>query len=257
MVDEMPRLVFAAISGSHMFGFPSVDSDFDIRGMHVEPPRVMLGLDKPVETRELLDGDFDFVSQEARKFLLLLFKNGNALEQLWSPLVIYSTPEHEKLKQLSLSCITHSHAAHYFGFADAQRHMFEQRKVYEVKPILYTYRIYMAGIHLLRERDVVSDINVLNQEHNLGAVEDLIAQKIKGEHVVARESQMERFRSDIDTLRAKLLEAEESNPLPAYIEQRVKDQVNDLLIEMREMSGQADRDAPRHAHEKDLSKTGP
>jgi hypothetical protein len=53
--------------------------------------------------------------------------------------------------------------------------MFEQCKVFEVKPILYTYRIYMAGIHLLRERNVVSDINVLNQEHKLGAVDDLIA----------------------------------------------------------------------------------
>jgi predicted nucleotidyltransferase len=95
MAAEMPWLVFATVSGSHMFGFPSVDSDFDIRGMHVEPPRSMLGLEQPIETREQLDGDFDFVSQEARKFLLLLFKNGNVLEQLWSPLVISTTPEHE------------------------------------------------------------------------------------------------------------------------------------------------------------------
>jgi len=30
-------LLFATISGAHLYGFPSPDSDFDLRGAHVRP----------------------------------------------------------------------------------------------------------------------------------------------------------------------------------------------------------------------------
>ena len=38
-------LVFATISGAHLYGFPSPDSDFDLRGCHVLPVRDVVGLD--------------------------------------------------------------------------------------------------------------------------------------------------------------------------------------------------------------------
>lgn len=31
-------LLFATISGAHLYGFPSPDSDYDLRGAHVLPP---------------------------------------------------------------------------------------------------------------------------------------------------------------------------------------------------------------------------
>jgi predicted nucleotidyltransferase len=30
-------LIFATISGAHLYGFPSPDSDYDLRGAHVLP----------------------------------------------------------------------------------------------------------------------------------------------------------------------------------------------------------------------------
>ena len=30
-------LLFATISGAHLYGFPSPDSDFDLRGVHILP----------------------------------------------------------------------------------------------------------------------------------------------------------------------------------------------------------------------------
>jgi len=30
-------LMFATISGAHLYGFPSPDSDFDLRGVHLLP----------------------------------------------------------------------------------------------------------------------------------------------------------------------------------------------------------------------------
>lgn len=45
-------LLFATISGAHLYGFPSPDSDFDLRGAHVLPLPMVLGLDAKHEMVE-------------------------------------------------------------------------------------------------------------------------------------------------------------------------------------------------------------
>src|SRR5580698_10154288 len=45
-------LLFASISGAHLYGFPSPDSDFDLRGAHVLPLERVVGLDVRDETVE-------------------------------------------------------------------------------------------------------------------------------------------------------------------------------------------------------------
>lgn len=43
--DEHPLpLVFVTVSGAHLYGFPSPDSDYDLRGAHVLPVRDIAGL---------------------------------------------------------------------------------------------------------------------------------------------------------------------------------------------------------------------
>src|SRR5437899_2963707 len=46
------RLLFATISGAHLYGFPSPDSDFDLRGAHVLPLEKVVGLEVRDETVE-------------------------------------------------------------------------------------------------------------------------------------------------------------------------------------------------------------
>lgn len=43
-------LVFATVSGAHLYGFPSPDSDFDLRAAHVVPVEKVVGLDVQDET---------------------------------------------------------------------------------------------------------------------------------------------------------------------------------------------------------------
>ena len=38
-------LLFATISGAHLYGFPSPDSDFDLRGAHILPVEAVVGLE--------------------------------------------------------------------------------------------------------------------------------------------------------------------------------------------------------------------
>src|ERR1044071_10461329 len=45
-------LLLATISGAHLYGFPSPDSDFDLRGAHVLPLDAVVGLDVRDETVE-------------------------------------------------------------------------------------------------------------------------------------------------------------------------------------------------------------
>jgi hypothetical protein len=93
-----PRpLLFATVSGAHLYGFASPDSDYDLRGVHLLPAEEVVGLEPGPETieRSSLEGglDLDLVTHDAVKFFrLLLKKNGYVLEQLLSPLVVLSSP---------------------------------------------------------------------------------------------------------------------------------------------------------------------
>jgi hypothetical protein len=79
-------LVFATVSGAHLYGFPSPDSDFDLRGAHVLPLEEALRLEPGPETIELSekkgDLELDLVTHDVRKFFgMLLKRNGYVLEQ--------------------------------------------------------------------------------------------------------------------------------------------------------------------------------
>jgi hypothetical protein len=131
-------LLFATISGAHLYGFPPPDSDFDLRGAHVLPLENVVGLEVREETVERQmrvaphpgplpqetsnsprpspglrppppapagegqggggeELEMDIVSHDVRKFFrLLLKKNGYVPEQLFSPLIVHPTPEHEE-----------------------------------------------------------------------------------------------------------------------------------------------------------------
>jgi uncharacterized protein len=126
IVAEQPYpLVFATISGAHLYGFPSPDSDYDLRGVHLLPLRELVGLRTGQETIEISeqrpDLELDLVTHELKKFMgLMLKRNGYVLEQLLSPLVIQTSPIHGELKALVPNCLTKHHSHHYLGFAQTQ-----------------------------------------------------------------------------------------------------------------------------------------
>ena len=126
-------MLFATISGAHLYGFPSPDSDFDLRGAHLLPLADVIGLQTGPETVEksgIHDGlEIDLVTHDVAKFFgLMLKKNGYVLEQVFSPLIVHTTPEHDELKQIAATCVTRHHSHHYFGFAARQWKLFESEK---------------------------------------------------------------------------------------------------------------------------------
>ena len=50
--QRVPDALFWTVSGSHLYGFPSADSDIDLRGCFRAPLRSLVGLKPPTETVE-------------------------------------------------------------------------------------------------------------------------------------------------------------------------------------------------------------
>jgi hypothetical protein len=178
-------LLFATISGAHLYGFPSADSDFDLRGVHVLPPEAVIGLDEGPYTIEVSekrpDLELDLVTHDVKKFFgLMLRRNGYVLEQLYSPLVVCTSAAHEELKAIGRGCITRHLRHHYRGFAETQWGLFQKETPRRVKPLLYVIRVLLSGIHVLRTGEIEANLLRLNDSFRLPYVPELIDRKVGG-----------------------------------------------------------------------------
>lgn len=230
-------LLFVTISGAHLYGFPSPDSDYDLRGVHLLPLRDVVGLHARHETIET-SGDFeglevDLVTHDARKFFsLLLKKNGYVLEQLYSPLVVHATPEHAELKEIARGCVTRHHAHHYLGFAATQWRLFEKESPRRVKPLLYVYRVLLTGIHLMRTGEIEANLLTLNDEFRLPYVGDLVARKLAGpEQSTLPEGDWSFHQSEYERLLRQLESEFQHSRLPEQAS--AVQAIDDLLVRLR------------------------
>ena len=237
-VTEHPyALLFATISGAHLYGFPSPDSDFDLRGVHLLPLRDVIGMTESQETVEksgIHDGlEIDLVTHDAKKFFgMMLKKNGYVLEQLLSPLIVFTTPEHDELKAIAADCITKHHAHHYFGFAETQWKLFLKEDPPHVKPLLYVYRVLLTGIHLMRTGRIEANLIRLNDDERLSYVPDLIARKTGGPELGRLAAADLRFHErEYERLRSVLQTAFDESRLPEM--PSAVTALNDLLVRIR------------------------
>jgi predicted nucleotidyltransferase len=236
-VKEHPYpLLFATISGAHLYGFPSPDSDYDLRGVHILPVDEVLGLGSvraTVEVSKKEPIDLDLVTHDVHKFFGLLLKsNGYVLEQLYSPLVVHTTPEHEELKAIAKGCITCHHAHHYFGFAENQWQLFQKEDPPRVKPLLYVFRVLLTGIHLMRTGIVEANLKRLNEQYKLVYIPELMERKTRGaEHQTLDAAETSFYAGEYDQLRERLEEEASKTFLPEA--QTVKAALNDLLVRVR------------------------
>ncbi len=232
-------LLFATISGAHLYGFPSPDSDFDLRGAHILPLEAVVGLEvreETVQDSRILEGlEMDIVSHDVRKFFrLLLKKNGYVLEQLFSPLIVHTTPEHAELKAIVPGCITKHHSHHYFGFAETQWKLFLKESPRRVKPLLYVYRVLLTGIHLMHAREIEANLITLNDEFKLPYIADLVARKLAGpEESKLEDADIAFHESEYQRLRAGLQVAHDTSPLPELPSDEARETLNNLLVRVR------------------------
>ncbi len=219
-----PTPVFATVSGAHLYGFASPDSDVDLRGAYLLPVRAFLGLQAPQETLAIEEREtfeLDWVAHDLRKFVRMLTQhNGYVLEQLYSPLVVIETPAFLELRELARACITRPTVRHYQGFASSRRKRLREPAP-TVKHLLYAYRVLLSGIHLMRSGEVLADVNELNRAFRSAAIDELVARKSAGaEQLLLREGELALHERALDALEAELKRAHAASSLP--------DEVDDL-----------------------------
>ncbi|WP_411757498.1 nucleotidyltransferase domain-containing protein [Streptomyces venezuelae] len=235
VAEQRDPLLFATVSGAHLYGFPSRDSDVDLRGVHLLPVTDLVGLREPEETRSRMwftDGvEMDLVTHDLRKFVRLMLRhNGYVLEQLLSPLVVHTTEAHAELVAHAPDVLTSHHAHHYRGFARTQWRLFEKNG--ELKPLLYTFRVLLTGIHLMRSGAVVAHLPTLVEEEKAAPayLPELVAVKAEAEHGGA-DVDHARVAADVERLHALLDEAQAKSALPGS--HTAYDALHDLVVRVR------------------------
>jgi len=85
------KILYACETGSRAWGFPSPDSDYDIRFIYMHERDWYLSLSQRKDTIEFMDGDLDITGWDLRKSLVLLKKsNATLIERFQSPIEYYS-----------------------------------------------------------------------------------------------------------------------------------------------------------------------
>lgn len=179
--------VVVSLSGGHAYGFPSPDSDLDLKAVHLVPTEHLLGLSPPPQHApdrlETLEGvEIDYSSNELQTVLVgILQGNGNFIERILSRFVVRTSPEHEALKDLVKRSLSRRLHRHYRGFATGQLREWEKDGFRSAKKLLYVLRTTLTGTHALLTGEIETDVTLLLDEHGFGEARELVEAKRRGE----------------------------------------------------------------------------
>lgn len=189
------QILYACESGSRAWGFPSSDSDFDVRFLYLNPTEwyLSVNLERQRDVIELpIDDNLDITGWDLRKALKLFHKsNPPLLEWLGSPIVYWEkyTVAH-KMRDLAstfynpLACMYH-----YLHMAQGNNRDYLKGEWVWVKKYFYVLRPILAILWLERGLGVVpTEFEVLvNHVVESSALRDriteLIAAKKEGQEL--------------------------------------------------------------------------
>lgn len=213
-------LLTVGLTGSHLYGFPSPDSDLDLKGLHLAPIDAILGLHPVQETHDRLqvfEGiECDLTTHEARKAINLLLRgNGNVLERLLSPHQLYPGAMQVELAALAQGSISRKFYKHYAGFFRGMCREYERLEAPTAKKMLYCYRVALTGTHLLKTGELECNVTRLAAEYGHPLVEELVELKCTtAEKVALTPEQDERYRAAWPDLDALIVAAMDASTLP-------------------------------------------
>ncbi len=236
---ERGATLWIALSGAHAYGFPSVDSDLDVKGTFVAHPRDALGFTEVPTAIDFL-GDFDAreydltLNEIDRTARSIVAGNGNYVERFLGPLPLLTTEAGERFGALVAKNLSRRVHAHYRGFmasivkryeaeADADRR--------KAKRLLYVYRAALTGIHMLRTGEVETDVNPLADAYGFGHVAALVRIKAEQEGRALSEAEAEPYVADFAALERALDEARANSVLPEA--PAAVDALEDFVVDLR------------------------
>lgn len=191
------------LSGAHAYGFPSPDSDLDLKCVHVAPTRDLVGLVPPSDGTgdriEVIDGvELDYGSNELGPVLRGAIKgNGNFLERILGELALGGSELLASAREVVRPLLSRRCAKHYGGFATSQLKLFDEKP--SAKRALYVLRTAATGRCILTRGEVITDVTQLD-DFVPREIHELIAIKQQGERAQLDAAQ-------VTAWRARLVEA--------------------------------------------------
>lgn len=230
------RHLVVHLSGAHAYGFPSADSDLDLKALHIAPTAEFLGFGREEKTfnrLEFVDGiEVDYTSNELQRGLLnLLSGDGNMLERVTSGSPVAADPWLDELVALVPGVLSRRYHRHYRGFASNQRGRFRDASAPSAKKLLYVLRTALTGTHLLLERECQPDLTALHEHYGFPEVPELVELKQGAERGSLPDGWVERCEALMQRAFDRLEDAHERSPLPD--EPTGRDALEQWLIAVR------------------------
>jgi len=153
------------LSGAHAYGFPSPDSDLDLKCVHIAPTGDLVGLDvvdDPKDRIEIVDGvELDYGSNELSPVLRGAIKgNGNYLERILGDLALGGdTALLAEARLVVKPLLSRRCARHYGGFATSQLRLFDEKPT--AKRALYVLRTAATGRAVMATGEIITDVTRL------------------------------------------------------------------------------------------------
>lgn len=152
------KILYACETGSRAWGFPSPDSDFDIRFIYMHERDWYLSLNHKQDTIEHMDGDLDITGWDLKKSLTLLKKSNAALiERFQSPIEYYSVPGFkDDFKELVESYYSPTAAFfHHYSLAKKFWEDIEGQEEFKLKSFFYLVRSLLSCNWIIQDKTVL------------------------------------------------------------------------------------------------------
>lgn len=139
--NEIP--LFYIESGSRLWNFASPDSDFDVRGFHLQSRERYFDFRRHRDIVEVMDGDFDLVSYDIDKMFGLLAKSNPTVFEWIRAHICYVNilPDWKTLqKEIVDNYDFQALYYHYLSLAKVQLHDMEKGNKFTYKKVFYCIR---------------------------------------------------------------------------------------------------------------------
>ena len=182
------KILLACETGSRAWGFPSPDSDYDIRMIYVHPTDWYLSLTEKKDTieRMLEDNELDITGWDLRKTLRLLWKsNPPLLERIQSP-ILYQHDEAftREINGLAKNCYSRiATMHHYLSMARKCNEEVVSEEKFKLKKFFYALRTATVCKWILEKKEIppIEFAKLLDglaiEQHLADRIKELIALK--------------------------------------------------------------------------------
>jgi uncharacterized protein len=152
------RILYSCETGSRAWGFPSPDSDYDVRFVYMHERDWYLSLSQRKDSIEFMSGELDITGWDLRKCLTLLKKSNAPLIERFNSPVIYQEEENFRTSFNGLIREYYSPTAvffHHFSLAKKFREEMEGRPEIKLKSYFYMIRSLLSCKWISQEAAVV------------------------------------------------------------------------------------------------------